>query len=402
MSAEFFYEDINSIFFDADMDKDLDLYVVSGGNELRKNASSFQDRLYINDGNGNFQKSNALPPLTTSNSTVRSADYDNDGDMDLFVGGRLVPGKYPVPTSSYILENNGGRFTNVTAQKAPVLNNIGMITDAVFSDYDGDGDQDLLMVGEWMGLTLLKNDGGSWSKHDLQEQTGTGWFYSITKADLDGDNDDDYILGNLGLNNKFGAKKDKPFHVFCDDFDNSGNLDIVLSKKSGDKMVPLRGKECSTQQMPFIGKKFPTFKSFAHADLTQIYGDMSGALHYEANNFNSLVVMNNGGKLEANPLPIEAQFGPTLKTVVKDINKDGHLDIIGGGGIFNAEVETVRFDASKGYVLEGNGKGDFKYVSTPNFIQKGNVKDILDIKIKEKDHLLILKNQGTSQLFMME
>jgi len=279
---------------------------------------------------------------------------------------------------------------------------LGLVTDAVFSDYDNDGDMDLMVVGEWMGLNVFVNEGGTFKRKDLKETTGIGWWYSITAADLDNDNDDDYIIGNLGLNNKFGAKKEKPFHVFCDDFDDSGNLDIVFSKDYKGKLVPLRGKECSSQQMPFIGEKFPTFNSFANADLNDIYGDMEGALHYEANNFESIVVMNTPDGFVSKSLPIEAQFGPTLKTIAKDINGDGILDILGGGSIYNAEIETVRFDGSKGYVLLGLGNGEFEYVHDKDFIQKGDVKDLIDIKINGKEHLMVLKNSGQSQLFQLE
>jgi len=397
------YEDIKSLFFDVDKDGDLDLYVVSGGNELRKNPASYQDRLYINVGDGVFKKAtNALPPNTNSGSVVCASDFDGDGDLDLFVGGRIVPGKYPVPVSSTLLENKGNKFVDISSTKASGLIDLGLVTDAVFSDYDNDGDKDLMVVGEWMGLNIFINENGTFRKEDLKETTGTGWWYSITAADLDNDGDDDYILGNLGLNNKFGANKEKPFHVFCDDFDESGNLDIVLSKDYNGKLVPLRGKECSSQQMPFISEKFPTFSSFAHADLSDIYGDMEGALHYEANNFESIVLMNTPNGFEAKSLPIEAQFGPTLKTVVKDINGDGTLDILGGGSIYNAEIETVRFDGSKGYVLLGKGNGEFEYVYDKDFIQQGDVKDFVDLKINGKEHLLVMKNSGYSQLFQLQ
>ncbi len=402
--SEKHYEDIDALFFDSDGDKDLDLYIVSGGNEANRPAAHFQDRLYLNDGKGNFSKGQ-LPAFTQSGGVVVADDYDGDGDEDLFVGGRIVPGKYPVPASSVLLKNEGGRFSDVTAAVANELKDLGLVTDAAFSDYDGDGDRDLLVVGEWLPLVVFENDGGQFARKDLTQTTGIGWWYHISPADLDGDGDQDYLLGNLGLNNKYGGNKEKPFHVFCDDFDGTGNLDIVLSKEYKGKLLPVRGRECSSEQMPFIKDKFPTFKSFAEADLHKIYGKekIEGALHYEATNFESGILWNKGqGQFEFRALPIEAQKGPTLCSVVADVNKDGHPDIVGGGSIFNAEVETVRFDGSKGYILLGDGAGEFSVADQSGFVLTGNVKDMITYRAGEKDRLLVVKNQGGVQLFEVQ
>ena len=396
------YEDIGAHFFDSDGDGDLDLYVVSGGNEHSRSISMFQDRLYINNGEGTFTKSvNKLPKITSSGSIIISADYDKDGDMDLFVGGRIVPGKYPTPASSILLENKNGKFRNVTKTKAPELDKLGLVTDAVFSDYDQDGDSDLMIVGEWMPLTIFKNENGKFTKNEMSSVSGVGWWQHINAVDIDADGDYDYILGNLGLNNKFGAKEDKPFHVFCNDFDGSGNLDIVLSKESKGKLLPVRGRECSSQQMPFIKSKFPTFKSFAEADLQTIYGEekLSGGLHYKATNFESGILINQNGTLEYHALPKKAQYGPTLSTICVDVNKDGHLDIIGGGNIYNTEVETVRFDGSKGYILLGDGTGMFIDLPYSGFDLDGNVKDICWIDMGVKKSIIVAKNGEPIQMF---
>ncbi len=397
------YEDIHAHFFDSDMDGDMDLYVVSGGNE--KN-SDLQDRLYLNDGEGNFSKSqNALPRLKQSGSIVQSYDIDEDKDLDLFVGGRVVPGKYPVPANSYILLNENGKFKNVTEDLAPDLLKLGLVTDAIFSDYDKDGDKDLMIVGEWMPLTIFKNDEGRFSKSSLEETTGVGWYYSISENDFDQDGDQDYVLGNLGLNNKFGAKKEKPFHVFCDDFDDSGNLDIVLSKESKGKLLPVRGRECSSQQMPFIKEDFPTFKSFALADLSKIYGQekLANALHYEATNFASLVLTNeSNGNFKSTNLPIEAQMGPLLQTVFHDINQDGHIDIIGGGSIYNAEVETVRYDGSKGFVILNDGLGNFKNYDQSGLSLDGNIKDLCLLSVGNSKQLIAVRNSDSALFFLVK
>ena len=401
-----FFEDVNAIFFDADGDGDEDLYVVSGGNELSRKPKDYEDRLYINDGTGSFSKSsNALPKIQSSGSAVLAEDIDADGDLDLFVGGRVIPGQYPIPASSFLLENNNGVFKDVTASKAAELLELGLLTDAIFSDYDKDGDRDLMIVGEWMPLTIFKNDGGVFSKTEHTELTGTGWWYSINAADVDNDGDEDYVLGNLGLNNKFKAKRDKPFHVFANDFDGSGNIDIVLGKESKGKLLPVRGRECSSQQMPFIKEKFPTFKSFAVADLDDIYGEseLENALHLQVNNFETAILLNNGdGHFEYKKLPYEAQYGPSLETIIEDVNKDGHLDIVGAGNIYDTEVETVRFDASKGYVLLGDGKGSFVADPDAGFKLHGDVKDLALFSRANKSHILVAKNNGSLQLFQID
>ncbi len=400
------FEDINALFFDADSDGDMDLYVVSGGNEQSRSSSLFQDRLYLNDGKGNFNKTNSnLPLISQSGDAVIAEDIDGDGDLDLFVGGRIVPGKYPTPASSMILENNKGKFTDVTDKIAKDLQDIGLVTDAVFSDYDQDGDKDLLLVGEWMSLVILEKKDDEFSKIGNEDVSGVGWWYHINAHDVNGDGKEDYVLGNLGLNNKFGAKEDKPFHVFCDDFDGTGNLDIVLSKESKDgKLLPVRGRECSSQQMPFIKEKFPTFKSFAEADLQNIYGKekLTEALHYSATNFESIILINKGGgNFDLQKLPMEAQYGPTLKTIIADVNNDGHSDLIGAGNIYDAEVETVRFDGSKGYTLLGDGKGSFQAIEQSGLMLNGDVKDMEVLRINGKEHILVAKNKGGLQLFEM-
>lgn len=390
-------EDVAAHFFDADGDNDLDLYVGSGGNEVVDGHQIYKDRLYVNSGNGSFRKSaNRLPDINASTSVVVSGDFDSDGDQDLFVGGRSVPGRYPMPANSYILENQDNKFVDVTEDKAADLMELGLVTDASFSDYDADGDLDILIVGEWMPLTIFENESGQFTKKSMEDLTGKGWMYAIQTADLDGDGDEDVLIGNLGENNKFGAKEEKPFHVFCDDFDNTGNLDIVLSKESKGKLLPVRGRECSSEQMPFIKDKFPTFKSFAEADLISIYGDdqLSSALHYEVTNFKSLMLINDGkGSFSVKALPVQTQYGPVMDFEIIDVNGDGQEDIIGAGNIYNAEVETVRYDASKGFVLINKGKGDFTYIDS-GFLTKGNVKDLAIINHPEGRQLLVAQNDG--------
>ncbi|MFT5763594.1 MAG: hypothetical protein ACI8VT_002191 [Saprospiraceae bacterium] len=393
------YEDTGALFFDADGDGDQDLYVASGGNEVPENDQSLQHRLYKNDGAGNFSKdASALPLIRRSGMAVKTADIDSDGDLDLFVGGRLIPGNYPFPSDSYILQNEGGRFIDKTAEIAPALNKIGLVTDAIFADYDNDNDEDLIIVGEWMPISIFENNSGHF---DLKENPGfgksNGWWYSIEKGDFDKDGDLDFIVGNLGLNNKFGSSAEKPFHVYCADFDDSGNYDIVLGKEGKMKqLLPVRGKECSSQQMPFINDKYPTYKQFAQAGLEDIYGEkLNTALHYEVYTFASSYMQNNGdGTFTLSNLPQEAQFGPTLGIEITDINKDGNPDVVAVGNIYDAEVETIRYDASRGYVLLGDGSGNFKAILDSGFYNDWNAKDLEQIKIGNDNVFIIANNNG--------
>ncbi len=399
------YEDTGAHFFDIDGDGDYDLYVVSGGSELGESDSAYKDRLYINQ-DGTFKKSDEHGTgLSTSGKAISVSDYDGDGDMDVFVGGRIVPGKYPLAASSALLENVDGKLQDVTESKLSGLQNIGLVTDALFSDYDGDGDDDLLLTGEWMGLTIFENADGGFSRKDLDDVTGIGWWYSITAGDVDNDGDMDYIMGNLGLNNKFGAKKDKPFHVFCSDFDNSGSLDIVLSKESNEgKLLPVRGRECSSEQMPFISSKFPTFTSFANADLPSILGQdkLDASVHYQADNFASIILINDGsGNFTKKKLPMLAQYGPIMSGHLIDTNGDGHLDFIGAGNINNAEVETVRYDASKGFLLLGQGDGTFSEKADSGLYLKGNIKATEIVSAGNKKYYIAAANDGAVESYIL-
>lgn len=362
-----YQEELASCFFDLDGDGDLDLYVATGGNEGTTGQEFLQDHLYIND-NGNYREG-LLPEIRTSNGCVVASDYDGDGDKDLFVGGRQEPGKYPYPTSSHLLRNDGGTLVNATAELAPELVNIGMVTDAVWNDFDGDKDEDLILVGEWMPITIFKNANGMLTKatEDLGLTNTAGWWNTLEMADMDGDGDQDFIAGNLGTNIKYQASKDEPFKVYSYDFDSNGTNDIVLSYYQKGKCFPVRGLQCSSQQMPFIKEKFPTYHAFATATVEQVYSEnIDEALMLEADNFSSLYLENAGGSFKLTPLPVEAQFSTTQGIVTNDVNKDGHLDIIVAGNFYQREVETTRSDASIGYVLLGDGTGKFKTLHPQN------------------------------------
>ncbi len=397
------YEDLGVLFFDADKDGDQDLYVVSGGAEYGAEGKMYQDRLYINDGKGNFTKSKvALPDISSSGQVVKAADVDNDGDLDLFVGGRVIPDKYPFSPKSYILINEKGIFTDQTAQLAPAISQVGMVTDAVFTDYDLDGDQDLIVVGEWMPLTLFENVDGHLHPVSNESFEGTeGMWFSIEKHDIDGDGDEDYFVGNLGLNTKYKASEQKPFHVFCDDFDQSGTYDIVLTSHYKGSLVPSRGRECSSQQMPFIKEKFPTFSAFAHASVNDIYGEdkLNKALHLKVKMLTSVFVENKGdGTFIINTLPNLAQVAPIMDFEFIDTEQGKKILLIGNH--HNTEVETTRYDASYGTVLKyEHNRLEVVSPESTGFFFKGNAKDMAVVASHDGYYVLVTNNNDSFSMF---
>jgi len=384
-------EDTGAKFIDIDGDKDLDLYVASGGGgDFEGKEALLQDRLYINDGKGNFVYEKArLPKIAASTKTIAATDWDKDGDMDIFVGGRTTPGQYPVAPTSYLLVNENGKFSNQTKTLAPELENIGMVTAAEWTDTDKDGNMDLLMAGEWMPITLFKNTGSNFENKtaSLGLENTTGWWFSMLKSDIDNDGDDDFVVGNIGLNNKFHPSGKKPFYIYANDFDNNGQMDIVLSKIYKGNKVPVRGKECSSQQMPFIADKFPTYEGFATASLEEIYEpeQLSSSINYEANNFASVYLENKGdGTFAMSNLPDEAQIAPINGIVAKDFDKDGIKDLVIGGNLKQTEVETPLYDAGKGLFLKGAGDGTFTtklQIEYSGLFLHGDVKDIVPVSV---------------------
>lgn len=400
-------EDQGSHFFDADGDGDLDLYVVSGGNDFATDDPLLQDRLYLNNGQGEFSKAEgALPAMISSGMTVISNDIDGDGDLDLFVGGRLVPGHYPQSPESYLLINNGGKFENQTAALAPDLQRCGMVNRAVFGDFNGDGKTDLAFAGEWNAVRLFIQEGGKLVDHTNQwglSDTKGLWF-ALKAVDVDSDGDLDLVAGNLGKNNKFKASKEKPFNIYAKDFDDNGTWDVVLSKYQGDINYPVRGRECTSEQMPFIAEKFPSYQAFAEADMSTLYTDekLTDALHLEVYTFKSKVFINNGNGFRAMPLPNEAQVSVLMDFVVTDINADGHPDLVAAGNMFDAEVETVRYDAGCGVVLIGDGKGNFEAVPSneSGFFAPANVRNLSAIKIAGNPVILVGNNRQKLAAFL--
>ena len=335
-TADLASEDMDVAFFDVDGDQDLDMYIVSGGNEFESGDAALQDRLYLNDGLGNFiRDKSAIPAIYSSGSCAVPYDFDRDGDMDVFVGGRLVPGKYPSPASSQLLENVNGKLVDVTATKGPELLELGLVTAATWMDYDHDEQIDLVVVGEWMPITVFsQNDDGQFEiqTHQGLEVT-SGWYYEVAADDMDGDGDMDLVVGNLGLNYKYKASQEEPFEVYSDDFDQNGSQDIVLSYYEHGESFPVRGKDCSSQQIPTLKEKFPTYEEFGGSNLQDIYGvKLESALNLEAYTFASAYVENLGnGQFEFKPLPNLAQVSSVNNILIADYDEDGHQDILISG-----------------------------------------------------------------------
>lgn len=374
-------EDMGIAFVDFDNDGDLDIFIASGGNEFDPNDPLLQDRLYENHGDLHFTKTRGiLPSYLVSSSCVEISDFDNDGDLDLFVGGRLVPGKYPHPSTSILLENSNGRYIDATKSLAPDLENLGMVTSAKWADLNNDGLEDLVLVGEWMPVTLfIQSQDNVFQKevaNGLEEMAG--WFYSVDAEDMDNDGDKDIIVGNLGLNYKYKASVDEPFEVHSMDFDENGSMDIVLSYYEHGELYPLRGRSCSSQQIPEISEKFPTFEDFGISNLRDVYGkDLDKALNLKAQTFASLYIENLGGKtFKAKPLPNLAQLSSINDILIRDFDMDGNNDLLLAGNLFTSEIETTRNDAGVGIFLRGNGSGEF----TPQSISQSGFYAPLDVK----------------------
>lgn len=393
-------EDVAAAFLDIDGDGDMDLYVGSGGFEKKENDVYYTDRLYLNDGKGTFTKSkNSIPALKQSTMVVRPIDFDSDGDQDLFVGSRVIPDKYPYAPQQYLLKNKNGKLVDATDELAPGLKQIGMISDALWTDVDGDKQPDLIVVGEWSPINVF-----SWNGKAFINKTSAlgldgykGWWNCITHADLDKDGDPDYIVGNLGLNYKYQASAQEPFDIYCDDFDKNGTYDIVLGYYQSGQQFPVRGLQCSSEQMPFVKQKFPSYNAFGSATLTDIYGDMlNDALHLDVNTFESMVLWNNGGSFDVEPLPVEAQIAPINGIIAGDFTRDGHVDLVVAGNLLVSEVETGAADAGLGLLLKGDGKKGFIAASPgeSGFIAPNDVKKIVLVNGRSKLPMIMVANNN--------
>ena len=409
MSIDKEIEETGVLLFDADNDGDNDFYIASGGNEFKPNSLGYEDRFYENLGNNKFRRNKAaIPDTKISGLNVSAADFDKDGDLDLFVGGRLVPKKYPYPADSYVLENvstpEGVKFVDATEKVFPGFKSLGLVTSSTWVDFDQDGWEDLVLVGEWMPIKFFRNVEGVFEEvsDQLLQGNTSGWWFSVEKGDFDNDGDQDLVVGNLGKNYKYQASEKSPFKVYLNDFDSNETSDIVLSYKKGETEFPVRGRQCSSQQMPAIKSKFQDYNSFASATLNQIYTDkmLEESLSYEITSFASIYLENNNGKFMARPLPQLAQLSSINQFIVEDINKDGNLDVVLAGNLYNAEVETPRGDASFGLYLQGDGSGNFmaKTMLESGLKIVGDVRGMELLSVKGQNHILVAKNDDFMQM----
>jgi hypothetical protein len=371
-------KDEGVLLFDANGDGKPDLYIARGGYSTAADSLNYQDKLYLNDGNGNFKEDSlALPVNHTSKLCVRAFDYNMDGKLDLFVFGRVAPGRYPTPVSSFVFRNDSEKghvkFTDVTAEVAPGLKDIGMVCDALFTDFDNDGQTDLIVVGEWMPVTFLKNVNGKFV--NVTQTSGiaglTGWWNSIAAGDFRHTGRMDYIVGNLGLNSFYKGDKEFPLSIMAKDFENNGAFIAITAlylpdQQGGKKEFPAFGRDDIARQFPGIKKRFATYKPFALATMEDILtpAQRDGALRLQATRLESCFLRNDGdGKFTAIPLPREAQVSVIDAMVVDDFDGDGNLDILMNGNDYGTEVATGRYDALNGLLLRGDGKGKFTPLS---------------------------------------
>ena len=356
------YEDLGALLLDIDNDQDLDLYVTSGGSERYPEHQYYQDRIYVNDGTGNFTYDDlALPAMLTSTSAVVGTDYDQDGDVDLFVGGRVVPGSFPVAPQSYLLENTGGKFKDVTMEVCPELKSIGMVTSAIWTDFNNDHSQDLIVVGEMMKISLFQNDGKT--LQNITDQAGleqsSGMWNSIAAGDFDKDGDMDYVVGNTGQNTSFEVSQEHPLKLHFADFDQNGSVDPIYSLYEEDAYHPVASLDLLTQQLPEIKKKFLHYKNYAQSTTGDILDllDVSEMQTLKCENQSSILLENRGdSQFSMKPLPLMAQVAPVKGILTEDFNLDGLLDLLLVGNDYNTEVVSGKYDASTGTVLinEGN------------------------------------------------
>ena len=415
-------EDMGLLLFDADNDGDLDLYIASGGYKNASNSVNYKDEFYVNNGKGNFTvDSMAIPPNLTSKSCVRAIDFDKDGDLDLFIAGRLDPWNYPKPVSSFIYRNDSKdghiKFTDVTNEAARELKNIGLVCDAVFTDFDNDGWPDLILAGEWMPVTFFKNNKGIYknisSSSGINDQVG--WWNTIVPGDFDNDGDIDYVIGNTGQNTLYKASDQYPVSIYAKDFDNNGSYDAfptlylpTTQLNQTKKEYPAQTRDDAVKQMIGMRSKFQNYKLYADATIDQLFTkeQLKGALSLKANNLKSSYIRNDrNNKFSLQQLPAMAQISVLNGMVADDFDGDGNLDVLINGNDYGTEVSVGRYDALNGLLLKGNGNGSFTTLAIleSGIYIPGNGKALVKLRNAGNKYLIAAsQNRGPLKIFELK
>ncbi len=398
-------EDTDALFFDSDNDGDLDLYVTSGGNEFGMGSNWLKDRLYINDGNGRFSLSTSLlPNLRESSSFVASIDFDNDQDMDLVVGTRLRPFLYGVPPTSYLLENDGAGKFKSRPDLAPGLTDIGMITDGSVADLDGDGDQDMILVGKWTGVHVIQNDSGTF-ENSREIKHSKGLWNTVEVADINGDGRPDIVAGNLGENTRYRASPDQPLRMYINDFDRNGSVEQITCQFEGSEAYPIHMLDDLTKQLPSLRKRFSKAADFKSKTIEEIFSpeELERAVVREVQTLSSMAFINQGGgEFSGTKLTTEAQFAPIYAIEILDLNGDQRQDLLVAGNFTRSKPEWGIYKASFGQVLLGESGGAFQSLShaESGFFIKGEIRDMLHLRNEKK--ILIIRNNSFVSAFKYE
>ncbi|HKZ36973.1 MAG TPA: FG-GAP-like repeat-containing protein, partial [Chryseolinea sp.] len=405
-------DDIDAAYFDFDGDDDLDLYVVTGGSEHASLGMPLLDKLYENKGikNGKpefIKTQGKLPSIYQAGSCVRPADFDSDGDLDLFVGTRMWPSYYGLSCDQYLLINDGkGNFSDATTSISPQLKKLGLVTDAAWFDYDQNGFTDLIIIGDWLPITVFKNDGKKLIK--VENISGLdkseGWWNSIAAADVDSDGDTDFVIGNLGRNSKFAPSAERPISLYVNDFDQNGSIEPIFTFSKNGQEFPLALRQDIVKQMSSLKKQFVYYKDYADKTVKDIYDSklLEKATKQKFYEPNTILLLNNGGKgFERRALPVQAQFSPVYGIHIQDINKDNKLDIILGGNLFSVKPEVGKYDAMHGLVLSGDGIGNFSPLSSHQSGIKldGEVRHISSLKTKKGELLTFIRNNDSIKFY---
>lgn len=401
-------EDVDVVLFDVDGDRDLDLYVVTGGAEFSDGDDELADRLYVNDGKGQFSPSSTFVSDRSAGSCVVVADIDRDGDQDVFVGGHIVPGKFPTSARSTLYRNDRGRLRDVTDEQAPGLANVGMVTSATWVDIDQDADLDLVIVGEWMSPSIWRNTKGRFDNVSaaLLPHNIRGWWSCVRSMDVDGDGDQDLLLGNIGLNCRFVPEPNNPIRCRTADIDENGSLDQILSLSIEGREVPLRGRQLLTQHIPTLTRSYTTFDSFAKASVADLFidRDTSSMTTMQADMFESGILVNAGGRFTFSALPELAQAAPIIEMLPFDIDRDGDLDILITGNTRTADADVIGYDGGMGLVLRNDKAGNFTPLTAreSGFVVYGEGRDLAIVRRRGAADLLIAtRNSASARLFAL-